>query len=52
MLRAPACASKGDTHGKMITITGTDAGSLHTTQFFIQVYLFYISSRTYIDLMP
>ena len=47
----PACVCKGHTHAKRISITGNDTGSLHTTQFFIQAYLFYTSSRIYIDLM-
>ena len=44
----PACACKRHTHTKRITVTGSDAGSLHTTQFFIQVCLFYTSSQIYI----
>ena len=41
----PACACKGHTHAKRIIITGNDAGSIHTTQFFFQACLFYTSSR-------
>ena len=44
----PASACKGHTHTKRITVTGNDAGSLHTTQFFIRVCLFYTSSQIYI----
>ena len=46
-----ACACKGHTHAKRKFVTGNNAGSLHTTRFFIQACLFHTSSRIYIDLM-
>ena len=45
---APAATCKGHTHAKRISVTGNDAGSPHTTQFFIQACLFYTSSCIYI----
>ena len=42
---------QGTHERQKLSITDNDAGSLHTTQFFIQACLFYTSSRIYIDLM-
>ena len=48
MLTVPAIAYKGHVHAKKISVTGNNADSLHTTQFFIQACLFYTSSRIYV----